>query len=500
MNTMIENNDISVFREFIQGYTGLYFPETKFTAIKKMIQSLLKESPCSGVKEFILYLKTKSGETHLKKVISLLTTNETYFFRGKSYFDALEKYLLPKIIERETRSSKTISIWSAGCSSGEEPYSIAILLKSMIPQIKEWQIEIIGTDLDETALESAERGEYGEWSFRGLDPALIHRAFTKSGEIYRINPAYRSLISFRQHNLIADPAPRLKHQDQKFDIIFCRNVTIYFDKETTIALSKKFFHTLQDKGYLVVGDSEHSAEIYALYKSRTFPDAIIYQKECSTPEINKKPYTEKQKKSFSNTLYKKEQCFKIKGLDKQRGKKHQPPTQANESTESNVLVEANKIFKQAMHAYFNKEYEWAIDRFLRIIALNPKNAITCWMISHIFSNRGDFEEAIAWSKRAIRNNPKLKEPYYTLATIHLAQGTLNDARDNILKALQIDRDFVLGHHLKGSICHLMNLKEQSEDAFRTAQSLLSSKATDEIIFETEFLAVDMLKKLIEQKV
>ncbi len=494
MPLTLTNTNISLFRDFIQTRTGLYFPESKFSAIKKMVQNVLQGTSFSGMGEYILYLKTREGDFHLKKVISLLTTNETYFFRGKAHFESLENYLLPKIIEREAGLSRSISIWSAGCSTGEEPYSISILLKKLIPKIESWHIEIFGTDIDEMALKSAIKGMYRQWSFRGLDDKRIERAFTKTEDRYFINDEYKSFVTFKRHNLISDPPPSPTNHQKQFDIIFCRNVTIYFEKETTMTLARTFFDVLKEGGYLIVGDAEHSAENYASFKSRTFPGAIIYQKNELAP-FSAKP---KKKRLNINILeglgIKKEACLKSKKEQNLTA----PKSEAVNIAQVSVSSEEKVIFNEAMQAYFDKNYDLVIDRFLRIMDINSRNASACWMISHVFSNREDFEEAIAWSERAIKIDPLFKEPYYTLSTIYMAKGRTEEALKNINKALYIDPDFILAHFFSGNIYLSMKRASEAEQCFENARTLVTSKATDEIIFETEFLVVGMFKRIVEQ--
>jgi len=518
MTKVLTKRNLLVFRDFIQKRTGLFFPESRFDAIQNVLASNVQNASYENFSAYISFLKSKAGAAHLKQLISCLTTNETYFFRGKAHFDLLEKQILPKIIQRETSAEKSISIWSAGCSTGEEPYSIAILLEKLIPQIDQWHVEIVATDIDEAALKKARRGAYGAWSFRGLDSDTLIRAFRKRGDCYDVNEAYKPLVHFKKNNLISDLPPKSNHADSRFDIIFCRNVTIYFEQETIMALASKFHHALKEGGYLIVGDAEHSAENYALFKSSTFPGAIFYQKksingpdfDIDMPLYPAQPFSKKEA-HLKQALMIKNGQRKTTALETERlfqfihkNKKKKPkvssePLPIRQVKKDMISREEARLFNEAMHDYFEKHYEKAIDWFLRIVDMHPENTCASWMLSHIAANRGDFEEAIAWSERCIKIDALFKEPYYTLATIYMAQGDLDIAMAQIKKAIYIDPDFILGHFVMGSLYRLMHFSEAAEKCFQRMQGFISSKATDEVIFETEFLAVGMLRNAMRDK-
>lgn len=517
MSKTLTKNNLLVFRDFIQKRTGLFFPESRFHAIEDILASHVRKAPYEDLNTYFFFLKSEKGADHLEHLISCLTTNETYFFRGKAHFDLLEKQILPKIIQREANTSKSIRIWSAGCSTGEEPYSIAILLKTLIPNIDEWHIQVVATDIDEAALKKARAGGYGQWSFRGLDSDLVMHAFTKKQDLYYINAAYKPLVSFHRNNLISDPLPQTDSSPVSFDIIFCRNVTIYFEQETIKTLASKFHAALKEGGYLIVGDAEHSAENYALFKSRTFPGAILYQKKRAegsdfgvdmplyqSPAFSKKTSNPGSSLKVKNGRHKavEEENGRLLQFIRQNKKKCKTMKDSaslpiQDFEEETTSLEEGHIFHEAMQYYFEKRDEMAIDRFLRIVDMHPENKYASWMLSHIASNRGDFDEAVAWSERCIKIDALFKEPYYTLATIYMAKGHLNLAMAQIKKALYIDPDFILGHFVMGSLYRLMQVPAEAEKCFQRMQGFISSKATDEVIFETEFLAVGMLSQFLE---
>ncbi|MFQ5597644.1 MAG: CheR family methyltransferase [Nitrospiria bacterium] len=514
-DSSLTRNNLLTFRDFIQSRTGLFFPETKFFSIERIIESSYQNSPVSEFDDYILYLHSIPGRNHLKKLISLLTTNETYFFREKSHFDMLENHLLPELIARGNTTSKEISIWCAGCSTGEEPYSIAIQLKRLIRNINEWKIEIIASDIDEHALQKGMEGNYGPWSFRGMERRVIRNSFSKINDRYKINDEFRSLVTFKTHNMISQHPPVPNNTQHTFDIIICRNVTIYFEKKTTTELASKFFNVLREGGYLIVGHAEHSAEIFCMFKTRAFPDAIVYQKEEKDQDPSKSeiPLYSNPPLSEKNKQY---PALRDNGHPKSRQSGRKPkdllteiinrkpagppkPSLTKYVKQRKTSSEESSIFNEAMGYFLKKNYELAIDRFLRIVHINASNARACWMLAHMASNRGYFEEAIAWSNRCIKIDPLFKEAYYTLSIVYLAMKKFDEALRSIKKAVYIDQNFILGHFVMGNIYHLMNRPAQGGKCIQTVKDLLASKTDDEVIFETEHLTVGDLITSLECK-
>lgn len=485
IHSSLSRENLLIIRELIQKRTGLFFPESKFLMLKKSIHSIFLNAQATTFNEYIAYLASKKGEEHFKKLISLITINETYFFRGKEHFEILKNHLLPELIAKESSNSKTLSIWSAGCSTGEEAYSIAMIVKELIPEIDTWKINIIASDIDETALNTGRKGEYNRWSFRSVEPNIISKYFTRKGDIYQVKEGYKPLVSFINHNLLSDPPPDAGNGNNKFDIILCRNVTIYFKKETTMSIASKFHQCLREEGYLIVGHSEYSTDNYIQFKSRVLPNAIIYQKITSKKSTNDVPLPLPLARKISSN----------------KPTVNYPPQSKNVNLHEhrNAVSEETALFNEAIHYYNNKNYESAIDRFFRVLDINPENIRACWMLCHISANMGHYEDAIAWGNRCIMIDPLFKESYYILSIIHTEQKEFNEAINKLKKVIYIDPDFALGYFALGNIYALMHLRPQADECFKAASNMLKSKPSDEVIFQTEHLTVKELLNLIELK-
>ncbi len=512
IKNIINKENLLIVRDLIQKRTGIFFPESKILTLEKPIYENFLDSMSNTFSEYILHLFSKSEDSYFRKLISYLTTNETYFFRGKTDFEILRNHIFPELIKRESSNSRAISIWSAACSTGEEPYSLAIMLKELIPEIETWKIKIIASDIDETAISTARKGEYSQWSFRGVDTNIINKYFHKKGDTYKIKEDYGSLVNFINHNLISDPSPlngdgktapaclpsngSIGGSKQGFDIIICRNVTIYFKKETTMGLALTFYNSLKNGGYLVVGHAEYSADNYSKFISRVFPNGIVYQKSVNG-NINKKNIPE-QIKSLKREPFKETDNL-LNIVRKNSPTLLKTSDNLNLSEHRNNLREETIIFNEAIKYYNSNDYDFAIDRFFKILDINPKNVRASWMLCHMSANRGHFEEAVKWGNRCIEIDPLFKEAYYSLSLIHLERKEYNEAVEKLKKVIYIDANFTLGYFTLGNIYTLMYLHSQAKDCFKIASDILSVKPSDEIVFQAEHLTVRELLNLVELK-
>ncbi|MCX8151000.1 MAG: protein-glutamate O-methyltransferase CheR [Candidatus Bathyarchaeota archaeon] len=212
--------------------------------LRRRFDVRLKATGSQNYSKYIIYLKKNPGE--YQQLLNDLTINYTMFMRDNDVYLYLEKILLPKLF-----ASNPVRIWSAGCASGEEPYSLAILAHKILGEkIKNHQISIFASDIDKDALLKAVKGEYQKKQLCGLSEGIVNEYFTKIGETYRVRDFVRSLIHFEQHDLMKEPLRR------NLDLILCRNVMIYFAKESQQLIHMNFYNALREGGYLITGKAE----------------------------------------------------------------------------------------------------------------------------------------------------------------------------------------------------------------------------------------------------
>jgi chemotaxis protein methyltransferase CheR len=199
-------------------------------------------------------------ENELVNFVNAITTNLTSFFREKHHFEYLKDEIIPSIIN-QNNGSKRIRIWSAGCSTGEEPYTTAMVLRGAIPNIKTWDVKILATDLDSNVVATAKAGIYAEERIEGIDASLKKRWFTRKDDQVQVSPDLKELITFNQMNLMHDWPFK-----GPFDLIFCRNVVIYFSKDTQRKLVTRYADYTKDNGHLFLGHSESLFKVSERYK------------------------------------------------------------------------------------------------------------------------------------------------------------------------------------------------------------------------------------------
>ncbi len=208
-------------------------------------------------------------------LMDVLTTNETYFFRESFQLKAFTDEVIPELIKiKSARGHSTLRIWSAGCSTGEEPYTIAMLL-SEIPELSSWNVEIIGTDISQRVLQHARRAVYGKASFRATEGHDLQKFFTPLDEGYKVNDAIRKLVTISHLNLFDTNRMTMLG---KMDVIFCRNVIIYFDLAAKKRVVESFHNALYDGGFLLLGHSESLMNVTTLFTLRHFKNDMIYQR------------------------------------------------------------------------------------------------------------------------------------------------------------------------------------------------------------------------------
>ena len=270
----ISNHDFRLFSNLIHKSTGLKLTNNKKELLIARVSKILRRKNIPSYKIYYrLIVDDTSGES-LAELIDAITTNKTDFFREIKHFEFLEKKLIPECMEKYKKEKK-LDIWSAGCSTGEEVYSLLICcLETSQNELCKWNFYITGTDISNKVLKLAEQGIYSKEKLANLNPFILNKYFLKGQNkcsgLYKFKDEFRNYIKFMYVNLLDD-----LHFDKSFNIIFCRNVLIYFDKELQTKIINKFYEKLQPKGYLFLGHSESLIGIKHHFK---YIEPTIYQK------------------------------------------------------------------------------------------------------------------------------------------------------------------------------------------------------------------------------
>lgn len=271
------------FIRLIAHHTGLVIRERDQAALQEKIFTRMKVIKLTFPEDYYLLLNcpTWEAEQEWKNLVVLLTNLESYFFRDKEQCNLLRTKILPELLQRH-QGDKTLRICSAGCSTGEEPYSLAILLNELIPDIKTWNLKIFGIDINQNALEKAKEGNYRSWSLRSIEPQIKQNYFKFIDNHYQIEPKIKPLVKWQQLNLVKDPLPQPHLDLHDFDLIICRNVFIYFESSAIAQVLDKFYHALQPLGYLITGHSELYGQVLKQFQTNVFPESLVYQRQTES--------------------------------------------------------------------------------------------------------------------------------------------------------------------------------------------------------------------------
>jgi chemotaxis protein methyltransferase CheR len=243
------------FIELIQKRFGLIIHVNQADELSKTITSVCNKYKYQP-QEYLDQLKNCSNNSPLlADLVAAITIGESYFFRDKNQMNLLEKKILPHLIKQKV-NDLTLKIWSAGCSSGEEIYTIAMLLSELIPNIDLWDLYLVGTDINAAALERAKSARYGQWSMRSIANKYIERYFLQSNRSYALSPEISNLVQFKYLNLCDNSYPSIINGIFDVDLILCRNVLIYFDNELVATIMKKLSECMNKNAYLLLGASD----------------------------------------------------------------------------------------------------------------------------------------------------------------------------------------------------------------------------------------------------
>ncbi len=274
----ISDEEFVQLRDFIYEQCGIFIAEHRKYLVENRLSNRIKELNLKSYNEYYNFLRFDANRRNeLNKLFEVVTTNETSFFRNPPQLEVFQKSVLAETLERCRKSGrKRLRIWSAGCSTGEEPYTLAIILHEVLKSdIRLWDIKITANDLSEAVLAAARRGVYNEYALRTTPKEIVNAYFTKEDNVYKINPMLKQLVSFGQINLSDKEQLR---RVEKSQIVFCRNVIIYFDDEMKRKVINAFYDNLEPGGALLIGHSESLHSISRAFQLEHHKGTIVYRK------------------------------------------------------------------------------------------------------------------------------------------------------------------------------------------------------------------------------
>ncbi len=439
------------FRDYIHEHSGIFLEDSKADSLRISLVTRATRLDCETWDRYFQTLS--SDEAEFRELMSLVTINETSFFRFPAQFDVLRGQVLPELAQAAAEDKHNLRVWSAGCSTGEEPYSVAMAFLESGLATMGWKCEVVGTDVSTKALNQARQGIYPAKSVLNIPEDSVKRFFVPDGtDSYRVSREARNLCEFSYHNLIKEPYPVALMGN--WDIVFCRNVTIYFRLESTKRVVSNFFRSLNEGGYLFIGHSETLSSISDEFELVEMGGVFIYRKPRKAHRVffaGSGGHARKHDRAAAEAARR----AKTPGRGEVRvsgGRRRakSDAAQAPAAAPSPEFDIAEELVR-AHEAMAAGEAHSALEAAERVLAVDDNNAEAHLVAAHAHADADYFDEATADCTRALAINPLLPGARYILGLIHQRQGDAVRAVSELKKTIYIDPDFALAHLNLGNI-------------------------------------------------
>lgn len=464
--TVLPDSLMSGLSDALGARMGLHFPPKRWGDLARGIAAAAPRLGVADAEACARWLLS-APLTHnqIEILASHLTVGETYFLREQRGFEALERHILPELLRAREHTERRLRLWSAGCCTGEEPYSIAMLLDRLIPRPGEWNVTILATDINPAFLRKAAQGVYGDWSFRDTPDWVRERYFRREkNACFEIDERLRRRVTFSFLNLADDSYPSLTSNTNAMDVIFCRNVLMYFTAARARKVIENLHRSLVDGGWLIVSPTETSTSLFSGFTAVEFPGVVLYRKLADAA-----------------------------------------PRRIAAGYPAPVFAVPPENLKPPEPAMFSEPVVAEVTGAIPAKAAEPGATLASKqddpraapaVMARACANQGRLAEAVAWCEQAIAAD-KLNPAYqYLLATIQQEQGQADDAVQSLTRALYLDPDFVLAHFALGNLRLAQGRRREAQRHFDTALALLHAHPHDEPLPESEGLTAGRLTQII----
>jgi chemotaxis protein methyltransferase CheR len=468
--------------------TGLHFPGERIDDLKRGLSRAARQSGFADTESYLWWLLAGPLTRDQIGVLALhLTVGETYFFRDKPCFDFLEEVVLPELI-RSRQETRVIRIWCAGCSSGEEAYSIAMLLDRLLPDSDDWTILILATDINPSMLARARDGIYGEWSFRDVPVTIRTSNFSEaSKKKWKINERIKHLVTFAYHNLVEDPFPPVVSGTNTMDLILCRNVLMYLSRQGAQTIVSKFSPALTEGGWLVFSPVETSFAADTGLVPVHFQRQTFFRKGGEAVLL---PPPEVRATATRGTALLLPLCpiAEVPGNAATRsmpGETTGPtisPAPAAEADPSHLTGTGVCTEAAAVHP--------------GLIRKEPGPDCDIAHLARTYANRGDFDRALFWCKQGIASDPLNPTLHYLHAIIQEELGNVQGGLEALRRTLYLDPDFILAHIALGSSARKNGREREAIRHFANARMLLQKLRDDDPVPESGGLTAGHLQEIL----
>ncbi|PPC93713.1 MAG: chemotaxis protein CheR [Methylotenera sp.] len=490
MPSTLHDSHLLQLSEFVAEKIGLYFPRERWDDLKRGLAAASQEIGFKSPEACMEWLLTSTPEkAHLQILASHLTIGETYFFRDKPLLEALTQHILPGLISKNRSREQRLRFWCAGCCSGEEAYTLAILLHQLLPDLRDWQITITATDINLRFLEKATKGFYSEWSFRNAPTWLKKRYFQPYADgRYALIPEIKQLVNFGHLNLVEDAYPSLANNTNAMDLVFCRNVLMYFSPTQTQKVISNLSKSIIEGGWLLVSPSEASKALFPQFRSVHYPGAILFQKNHPSITNPSRPSTAITHPPFAASA---DKAYIPRPFKPTAVAAFQPiSVKANDP--SAMLALAQSLYTQGNYA----EVADTLCEMINQKAPRHSYLEAFSLLARAFANLGRLKDALLCCDRWIAADKIDAAAYYMRALVLMERGDVKQAQTSFQQAIFLRPNFVQAYFSLGSIAHHCGKTAEACKHFSIAQRLLITYAPEEVLPESDNLTAGQLTDII----
>ncbi|WZP00707.1 CheR family methyltransferase [Isosphaeraceae bacterium EP7] len=476
--------DFERFRDLVRASSGFELPEIRRADLARMLDVAAAEARVLGRDALYRFLADPArGAQALRKVVAGLTVGESYFFRDKAQIEAIEAKILPDLIERRS-AQRRLRIWSAGCSTGEEPYTLAILLDRMSTRLAGWDVEILATDINPDAIEAARRGVYSAWSFRQTPDAVRDQYFRPAGNRFEILDRLRSRVKFADLNLGSDGP--WDARTRGVDLILCRNVLIYLSRPVTERLAVRFSGSLHEGGWLIVGASEWSQAVFHQFVAENLPGTVVYRKpdegeSSAGMPLDARSLTRAHTSPPSPPAFE-SVSFLVAAPPAEPRMETAPAAGAHSAAEVRAILLAEPLAEGPA-------------RLERAWGAGADESFAEWAAAALI-DRMNWPLALTWAERAVARGPVSAKAHFLHGLILRETGDPAGAAEDFRRCLFLDPSHVLGHVALATILAGSGQVKRARAARASVLRLLEGRPRDEPLDDADGLTVGRILDLL----
>jgi chemotaxis protein methyltransferase CheR len=481
MPARLSDADCARFQSVVRDASGIEIPVTRRADLERAVAQALAEGMFQDAAELLKLLEDRTAlrrQPLLENLVTALTVGETHFFRNRPQFDALAETILPDLVARR-RDVRRLRLWSAGCASGEEAYSLAILLDWRLPELRAWDVTLLATDINRHALEKAQRGLYGPWSFREVPAEIQHAYFLPRDRDLEVHPRLRERVTFGYLNLVSDAYPSLLTNTSGLDLILFRNVLIYFGEATARAVVGRMHAALAEGGWLVVGHADQSPTLFQPFAVRSFPGALAYHKS----PVGSLPAAAPSQPRLRTPKV---------GSATQSG----PPLPPGAPPIRSAPTPAPDDCQRGLDLWQQGRPDEALRLLQSAAAANPANARAPYLAARIEANRLQLESAAHWLQMTLQRDALFAPAHYLHGLVLQEQGQLGAALDALRRCVFADPRFALGHYALACLFARQGQGARAARALANVAQLLAGLPRAELLSESDGLTVGQLLELV----